>query len=388
MTHSARIQQHARLHRQDGLSLIELMISMALGLLLLAAITSLIVSQSSHRDELEKSSAQIENGRYATQVLREDIEHAGFYGQAYVFNGIPYFVPASGVAAPDPCITAPTMGAGSLMEAMSIPIQGYNSATASPVSCLPAADFVPGTDVLVIRRAGTDYVASKAGDIIPTTATGNVYLQASAASTVMATGQGATWGVSGSTFPLFLDQLKQVPAPVRQYLVHIYFISPCSNPTGPGSGTSNIPTCQASDDGGNPIPTLMRLELGSLTSAPSTTGWTLTPLVEGIENMQLDYGLDTTPAPPLGDGYPDGYTSAPPDSLSWSEVMAVRINVLARNLQCSTGYRDTKTYNLGLSTVVTPTTASAAACTNGDYKRHVFTELVRAINPSSRLATQ
>jgi type IV pilus assembly protein PilW len=385
MTFPTTIQQRARARRQDGLSLIELMISMALGLLLLAAITSLIVSQSGHRDELEKSSEQIENGRYASQILRDDIQHAGFYGQAFVFNAAPYLVPSASLAIPDPCITTPVTGTGSLLEAMSLPIQGYDSASTTPVGCIPAADFVPGTDVLVIRRADTGYVASKPGDTIPQD--GNVYLQASAASTVMAVGQGSTWGTSTSTFSLFFDQLKQVAAPVRQYLVHIYFISPCSNPTGPASPTYNIATCRATDDNGHPIPTLMRLELKAAPTAPSTTAWTLVPLVEGIESMQFDYGLDTTPAP-TGDGYPDTYTTAPAASLGWSEVMAVRINLLARNLQCTTGYKDTKTYSLGLTTNIAPTAASSVGCTNGDYKRHVFTELVRVINPSSRLAAQ
>ncbi len=364
MTPCTSALQIAPARRQAGLSLIELMISMAIGLLLLAAITSLIVSQSANRDELEKSSRQIENGRYASQILRDDIQHAGFYGQAFLLPNPP-------AALPNPCLTSPAMGSPSLMEAMPVPIQGYDSPASSPITtCLPDADFVHGTDILVIRRADTNYSALDT--------TGQVFIQTSAASTVMATGTGSTWGTDTSTFPLFFDQLKTVAVPLRKYFVHIYFLSPCSNPTGTPDPTSNLPTCQSTDDNGNPIPTLKRLELSY---NGTTTTWSLVPLVEGIENMQFDWGTDTD-----GDGYPNQYTPTPVTSTDWSNVMAVRINLLARNLDCTHNYQDTKTYNLGLTTGITP--ASAVGCTNGDYRRHVFTELVRAINPSSRRASQ
>ena len=89
-----------------------------------------------------------------------------------------------------------------------------------------------------------------------------------------------------------------------------------------------------------------------------------------------------------GDGYPDSYITNPLTSTDWSNVMAVRINLLARNIDCTTGYRDTKMYNLGIASGIAPSAASAVNCGNGDYKRHVFTELVRAINPSGRRAAQ
>jgi type IV pilus assembly protein PilW len=217
----------------------------------------------------------------------------------------------------------------------------------------------------VIRRADTKYSSLDT--------TGQVFIQTSAASTVMATGTGSTWGTSSSTFPLFFDQLQTVAVPLRKYFVHIYFVSPCSVPAGGATDCTG-----SGDDNGHPIPTLKRLELSYNGAA---TQWTIVPLVEGIENMQLDYGMDTD-----GDGYPNNYITNPATSTDWSNVMAVRINLLARNIDCTASYQDTKTYNLGLASGITP--ASAVGCTNGDYRRHVFTEAVRAINPSSRRASQ
>src|SRR5882724_4062244 len=89
------------LRHQAGMSLVELMVSLAVGLILLAGITTLIGRQSSAREELEKASREIENGRYATQLLRKDIQHAGYYGE---------YSPVSGVATTtvpaDPCSLA------------------------------------------------------------------------------------------------------------------------------------------------------------------------------------------------------------------------------------------------------------------------------------------
>ena len=53
---------------------------------------------------------------------------------------------------------------------------------------------------------------------------------------------------------------------MRQYFVRIYYIS-----TDNGAGTS--------------IPTLTRLDF-------TGTGWTTTPLVEGIEEFNIEYGID------------------------------------------------------------------------------------------------
>jgi type IV pilus assembly protein PilW len=100
--------------------------------------------------------------------------------------------------------------------------------------------------------------------------------------------------------------------------------------------------------------------------------------VEGIENMQIDYGFDTT-----GDGAPDSYAKdALPEAdwatnpAHWGNVMAVRLHLLARSNERSAGHKDTKTYNLGLD--------GTTAATNDNFKRRVFSQLVRVVNPSSR----
>jgi type IV pilus assembly protein PilW len=64
----------------------------------------------------------------------------------------------------------------------------------------------------------------------------------------------------------------------------------------------------------------------------------------------------------------------PATTAEWQNVMAVRIYLLARNID-SSGVVDTKTYNMGPEGGVTP---------GGAYRRHAYTEAVRLINPSAR----
>lgn len=328
---------------QSGLSMVEIMIAITVGLLLLAGMATLFAQQSSSSDELEKAGRQIENGRYAMQILQDDIRHAGYYGE---YSPTSATIPAS---LPDPCATTPA----SLDPAMALPIQGYDAPTTvpSPLSvCLSDANHKTGTDILVIRRADTE------DEDVASAAAGQVYLQTTPTAYVLG---------SGSNTSVFtLKQKNGVTlAELHQYYVRIYFISPCSVPAGGGTSCTG-----SSDDNGRPIPTLKRLDL---TVVGGAAAFSITPLVEGIDQLQLDYGLDTT-----GDGTPDSYTTAPASTTDWTNVMAVRVNLLARNNDPSGGYSDGKTYSLG--------SAGSFGPFNDAYKRHAYNALVRATNPSGR----
>ena len=125
-----------------------------------------------------------------------------------------------------------------------------------------------------------------------------------------------------------------------------------------------------SDDGGNPIPTLKRLELTDTGGARSMV---IVPLVEGIENLQIDYGTDS-----LGTGVPNNFVMSPADTTAWSNVVAAQVYLVARNVESTAGYVDNKIYNMGLASTFTPTAAVQK------YKRHAYSQLVRLENPSAR----
>ncbi len=334
---------------QRGFSLIELMISITIGMILLIAFTALIVHQSSARDELEKASRQIENGRYAMQILHDDIEHAGYYG---------LYAPDSSVAATlpaDPCVItfgAANSGWDTSPVSVPVPLYGYLGAAANPTAGTTCGltNYMPYTAVLVVRRVTTIRMA------VPNPATpaftAGTYLQASGCNNDMTP---FIYATGAASFPLRnKDCVTQ--AKVSPYTVNIYYISSCDV-----CGTDNIPT-------------LKMVQVGP-TSAPSAP----IPLVEGIENMQFDYGLDNS-----GDGAPDVFVAAQGsnDIADWQNVMAVRVSLLARNTDLTVGSTDNKTYNLGTAgTVACGTGANPQPC---NYKRHLYSEEIRLINPSGR----
>src|SRR5512140_2742685 len=138
-----RLAQDRRARRAArGFSLIEFMIAVTLGLLLILGVTTFFVTTSRNFTEAQKAHRQIENGRYAMDLLSEDLRHAGFYGEVASVGVVPAGAP------PDPCATDLT----TLVAALPIAIQGVDDASAKP-SCVP--ERVTGTDMLVIRRAHT-----------------------------------------------------------------------------------------------------------------------------------------------------------------------------------------------------------------------------------------
>ena len=119
------------------------MIAVAIGLLILAGMTTLFVSNSKAQTEIEKANRQVENGRYAVSLLAGDLRNAGYYGE---FDPTELATPAP---LPDPC--ALTIAA--LKDGLPLHVQGYDNAAASVLSCL--TDVKAGTDVLVLRHART-----------------------------------------------------------------------------------------------------------------------------------------------------------------------------------------------------------------------------------------
>lgn len=346
---------------QRGLSLIELMISITIGLLILVALSTLFINQSKARVELDKSNRMIDNGRYALELLSDDLMLAGYYGEFTPTSS----VPAMPTSMPDPCTTAqgPMTTPGTMAAALQFFVQGYDAAGPTSQIAGPPCSLTytagsnlslkPGSDILVVRRAST------ATPIVQSVALAGIpYLQASlcqydAVPYVLDTNPAnftlrTLTCTAGSTTPL---------AFLRQFIVDIYYVSPSDNETlaVPGSG------CTVGDC----IPTLKRLELDQ-----NTHQFVSTPLVEGIDYMQIEYGLDSN-----GDGIADSYVGAPALS-DWPNVVAVKMHILARNTEATKGYTDNKTYSLG---------PVAGTVTPGDsYKRHSYTQYIRLVNPAGR----
>ena len=319
--------------RALGFTLVEVMVAMTLGIILSLGMTTLAGNMSYSYSQLNSASEQLENGRYALQLLREDISHGGEFGS---FKGYNSFGESGVTSLPNPCSTSAT----DLSSGMSIPIQGYKSN--ADLSCI--SNYKYGTDILVVRRASSTPVAVAT----LTTSDTNIYMQAFFLNKNIGPGSGQA-GVFALKYDGTDASVNNLAIPVRKYIVDIYYIASCNVCSGTADTT----------------PTLKRLELvnGSFQTVA---------LVEGIENMQLEYGIGSDT-----EGYPASYkadetTIALKD---WFNVLSVQVNLMARNKEKTAGYTDTKRYKLGTVSYDSQ---------NDAYKRHVFSSTVRVVTLSDR----
>jgi type IV pilus assembly protein PilW len=84
----------------SGMTLIELMVGLTLGMAITVAALKLFGDASASAKNIQRTSIQIENARYAAELLKEDIELSGFFGEIGTT--------AANYSAPDPCETTPS----------------------------------------------------------------------------------------------------------------------------------------------------------------------------------------------------------------------------------------------------------------------------------------
>ncbi len=122
---------HSRAERpQAGFGLIEIMISLALGVIIMLGVTQVATNNSETRYELERSARQIENAAYALREMESDITNAGFWGEMGVQPVVtsPPLSPPFPVCPDEACDRATDDDLSStsceLNRAMGFPVQG------------------------------------------------------------------------------------------------------------------------------------------------------------------------------------------------------------------------------------------------------------------------
>jgi type IV pilus assembly protein PilW len=346
------------------------MVAIVVGMVIVASLSLLFANNSRARQEMEKTSQQIENGRYATQTLRDDIRLAGYYGE---LSPVGLAAPS---AVPDPSATDDT----SVMAALPLAVQGYHfGMSSSAYSTLPTgvntllSDRKLNTDVIVVRRTSTCSSDDATCSAMDTTT--SKYFQTTLCAThltnITDTSKLFVIGTSTAVFstsnpnvatytPTFLAKKDCLTAAAtRAFNVHIYYVA-------------------NNDVAGDGIPTLKMLSLGANSFSSAVA------IAEGIETLQVEYGMDTN-----GDGAPDTWKADPASGaanaaaavLAWSQVTAVKLHVLARNTQSTANYTDSRQYVLGN----TSTTDNTFGPYTDSYKRHAYTNTVRIVNVGGRL---
>jgi type IV pilus assembly protein PilW len=338
--------------RDGGFSLVELMVAVTLGLFVLVGLSTVFLNSARARDETERSNRQIESGRYAMQALSEDLRLAGYLAELDV-NGAQLPPPA---AIPNPC----SLVLSDINAAMTMHIQGWDGVPTWP--CI--ADAVAGSDMVVVRRVASCVSGAAGCDDIA----GAPYFQASTCNSPTELGSPNT--TDQYRLDTVLNKLDRhlknctpaAPGPVagiHRYLTNIYYVA-------------------NNDQPGDNIRTLKRAEM-------TADSFKVVPLAQGIETLQLEYGIDTD-----GDGLANVFTADPNGYLcagaacvtNWMNTVSVKVNLLARNPTPSYGGSpDSRSYALGFK-------ADGTANTFGPfsdlYKRHVYQSEVRLNNAAGR----
>lgn len=328
---------------QRGFTLVELMVAIALGLLVLAALSALFVSTSANRREIDRAAGVLENGRYALSVLRSDFALAGYYGTLAAPVGTVDAACSNDIADWD--------------DSLSFHVWGSNNGGSELSGCFASSSLAPrkaGSDAVVIQRASTCVSG-------PTVETGcEPRISSGSEAYIQVSECGAEYAGSAKPFTVYLGNSgtattwnKRVvggvtcttdgSAPIRRFYKSLYYVDTSNN--------------------------LVRADMVAAATASTPPAYTVTTLAEGIENIQFQYGFDTN-----NDGTADEFGQSPPGGYTWSDAMGVRVWVMARAPTATPGYSNDKQLVMD-DYSVTP---------SDSFKRHVFSSYIGFVNASGR----
>ena len=277
--------------RPSGFSLIELIVSLGLGLFLIAIMINSTSAVLRSGRTVEQTGEVAETSRYLSNLLNTELRLAGFFGQ------IEYRTDSSALL-PDIC--AGPLAAGP-NNAIAFPVQGLGNISAGQRLC-GGDQLLEGSDVLLIRRAGTS-TETLGGKLTAA----QHYIQATPSEFIVAAGANQS--------SLNLYQANGVTAaPVRAWHQTIYYVS--------------------ADN------TFKRRRFYRGKLSPSE------PLAEGIDDFQLVYGIDRS-----GNGIANAqnqqpaFVDMPGSPQDWANTVAVEFYLLISSTEISSAIRETQNYS-------------------------------------------
>jgi len=345
--------------KQSGFTIVEIMISMLLGLIMMVGVVSLMVGNKRSFQEQNETSRIQENARFAIQMLIEDVRMTGYVGcQANQDN--------------DAAVTNLLAGVDdSYLLGINDPIEGIDNATGVIATTAPWApsnftsssyddngsaannvigNMVAGTDAITVRYfvpTGVTNTASAAGTPITVSSVApfsqnmiaviadcthaNIFKIANdptGGSTLVLDTNG-TPANSGTTLT---TPAYDTGSDVMQFSAVRYFIGADTN----GDGNPNTGAQIAAADPTTYTPSLYRYVF-------INGAYTIQELISGVENMQILYGDEV-----------NGFRSANNIPVAdWDDVTSVKIALLLRSEAEVGTDTDTSNYNL-LANVINP----------------------------------
>src|SRR5271154_6527227 len=141
---------------QNGLSLIELMVGLTIGLFLTLGMFTLLANSSQFFKIQDDFSRMQENATAALRYMGDSVRLAGFDG--YTTDPTSVNTTANGVSTTGDCGSATNLPTTNWALATGTPIYGFTGLTQLDVNgilpCIAASNFQSGSPILVTRGAG------------------------------------------------------------------------------------------------------------------------------------------------------------------------------------------------------------------------------------------
>ena len=337
------------LRRQHGVTLVELMVALALGLLITVAMLKVYVDASRMYRFNEGLARVQENGRFALEFIRRDARVAGFWG-CYSDVDLSYGISTTSdahIVGLDPDKEEFGRITGTDGEDDSADSITFRNATGS--GALVTTDMSGTGDNVTVDVDSASNLKIDMAVLISDCDSGDIFQVTGVISDKLIE------HAAGGDTNILAGLGKAYATGSRLYQVQetTYCVAD-------GAGI---------DESGNPIPSLRRAKGKGSVDACETGD----ELVEGIQNMQILYGEDTDADSDgaNGDSTANRYLPFGTTDLYMERVVSIRLSLLARSL------------NNNLTTTPSPYIFNGTAVTPGatdKYLRKVFTTTITLRN--------
>jgi len=274
---------------QSGVTLMELLVSLVVGLFIMTALIQSYVNAKHHQAITLHSNYLEQDANYALQLIAKDIRRAGYLGELLSDTAINGSLPPSLPSK----VCNKNMSWGRMLQQ---PILGFNDTLTHHIqydysACISSRHYLRG-DIITFRYL-SPYTVSNA-ELKNKSNKRKVYMRTSSTEALL--------------FQAKDYQINMLPivanSQVRRVLSHTYFIGPSNTPSDTACNNTNTTT-----------PALFRLRLNNK-GLPQRE-----ELLQGVENIQFLYSIDSNE-----DGVIDK-TQQAHHVINWKEVVLVQISI-------------------------------------------------------------